>query len=475
MEPVLQMNMLKLKQGKFTKFTESSVYCKLYHGMAGEPPQIHCFEKQKSTEPESVLKVKSLSCVEKHNQVPKVVKARYENYLLVRGVGGQEMYLRTETRQQRDEWFDQLQRLLDHSQAGRYVELSRTRRNTENAQSRPPPRTDPRGKGSVKSSPASAQGIFKQELEQKVQSVRNSKLEQIADSEHKCCPCHHREIGHDGQEPVYQNIHWVKDLQQFHRDSNTSREALKQSADLYNDFHRIASLQSQVPEEDEYEPVYYGKPPGAEQSLEQRFSGVSVNSEEDSQEGPLPLRSLEPRKVPVEQSWPPSEPGSPSEEQEPSSACSNAFRLELEGKLNSRRLSTGLPQCTVPEPEASLCLPSPEEGRVDESYRDPTTMEAVYQNLPSRPTSRLRRANALPSKRQPPPPLPRPRQASESERKAKKLLKEKRQDSVEMGIPKEAMMRHGLGLRAVNDSILVTAVPPALKSHLFGWRSVGDG
>nr|XP_054765543.1 uncharacterized protein LOC129272418 [Lytechinus pictus] len=339
---------------------EQVVISKLFSVGIGKRPEIHLFTDG-SKEPDSIIKVKTFAVVQEGDEVPKIVKAKYDNYICVVGseTKGKPTYIRTDTREERDEWCRVLQTLMSmqttpHQQT---LEPHRGRTQTDATSDRPVISRARKG-ARTSTAPGSMRGIFRAELD-KVIKKRANQIESIdvdCDDSQFCCGRHHIEAAatnDDGQD-TYENVHHVHNLDDWRIKQQTSKQALKKTQELYQDFHKTNILQEQLGQpEDEYEtPVNFQN---FLPSTENRLSGFSTSSEESeggasAMSAPWSLRS---NKEPVESSWP-STPV-PSDESEPE------YHAELTNLKISKAESREESILCSKEPEASLCLDEQDE------------------------------------------------------------------------------------------------------------------
>eukprot|EP00057_Strongylocentrotus_purpuratus_P008681 XP_011663155.1 PREDICTED: uncharacterized protein LOC105437808 [Strongylocentrotus purpuratus] len=458
-----------LHKAGFLKRTdkEQLVMCKLVPRDIGERPEIQIFTDG-SEEPTSIVKVKSFAAVQERDIVPKIVKAKYDNYICITGSGSgaKPTYLRTYTRDQRDEWCSQLQALI-------------SRRTTPNQQPSQPyrerTRTDATSnrsavsrtrKGAAITAPGNVQGIFHDELD-KVVKKRVNPPESIKETDENpvCRGRPHLEAwtSHPArQEDTYENVPRVPNPKNWHRQQRTSKhkQALKKTQELYEDFHQTVVLQEK--QENEYETPDFRRDPLPES--DNRLSGCSTSSEESecgasAMSAPHSLHSC---KEPTESSWP-SSPAS-TDDSEP----------EFRNPPSSKTL----------EPKAGLCLVEPE---VEQIYENSSVIQMTTRTTPQRSASVRNDAKphvpprklSVPSlsARFAPPKLPEKNPAMKIETQCKKLKGEKLSGTATVRIAKTIIVRYLSMLNETRDSILVTDVPCELKDYFRvgdQWLKVND-
>ncbi|XP_030841909.1 uncharacterized protein LOC105442180 [Strongylocentrotus purpuratus] len=471
------------KAGGFLKDKEQLVICKLVPRDIGERPEIQIFTDG-SEEPNSIVKVKSFAAVQKDDLVPKIVKAKYDNYICITGSGSgtKPTYLRTDTREQRDEWCIQLQALMSikttpNQHAYQQLQPYRMRTKTDAASNRPAASRARRGAPTT--APGSMLGIFQDELV-KVVKQRVDPPEHVEETEESqvCCGRHHLETGasHDALcQHTYENIHYVHNKDDWRRQQQTSMQALKKKQELYQDFHLTKMLQEKPdPFEHVYEIPEFPRDPLPESA--NRLSGCSTSSEE-SEGGASVMsapQSLHSCKEPTESSWPPSP--TPSDDSEPecserSPPSSPTCTRELPGGRFSHQK----------EPEASMCL--------NEQIYENTTRTDSRTTTPPRPASVRNDANphvplrtsSMPSvtAKPVPPKPPKKSPAKKLETQCKKLKGEKLSGTATVRIAKTIIVRYlpMLSLNETRDSILVMDVPCELKDYFRvgdQWLKVND-
>eukprot|EP00057_Strongylocentrotus_purpuratus_P010103 XP_011664577.1 PREDICTED: uncharacterized protein LOC581923 [Strongylocentrotus purpuratus] len=345
MSGTTKSHMFLHKAGGFLKDKEQLVICKLASPGIEERPEIQIFTDG-SGEPNSIVKVKSFAAVQKGDLVPKIVKAKYDNYICITGSGSgtKPTYLRTDTREQRDEWCIQLRALMPNRTASNSQLTSQQpsqpyRERTHTDASSNKPSVSRTRKGAHITAPGSMQGIFHDELD-KVFQKRVNPQQPIEETDESpvCSGRHHLGAGasHDARcQDTDENVHHADECPMHQQ---TSRQALQKTQELYQYFHHTKTLQERADHsENEYEIPERRIDPSP--VFDNRLSGCNTSSEES--EGGA-LTSLHICKVPTESSWPPSP--TPSDESEPE--CSKTFTGEMPG---GRLLD-------IKEPEAGLCL-----------------------------------------------------------------------------------------------------------------------
>lgn len=453
------------------KDKEQLVRCKLVPCGTGERPEIQMFTDG-SEEPNSIVKVKSFAAVQEGDiNVPKIVKAKYDNYICITGSGSgaKPTYLRTYTRDQRDEWCSQLQALVSRRTTPNQQPY-RERTRTDATSNRPT--VSRTRKVAVITAPGNVQGIFHDELD-KVIKKRVNPPEPIkeTDDSHDCGR-HHLEAwaSHPArQEDTYENVPRVPNPKNWHRQQRTSKhnQALKKTQELYEDFHQTVVLQEKHDQfENEYETPEFRRDPLPES--DNRLSGCSTSSEESecgasAMSAPQSLHSC---KEPTESSWP-SSPAS-TDDSEPECPERNP------------------PSSKTLEPEAGLCLVEP---GVEQIYENTSVIQMTTRTTPQRSASvRIGAKPHVPPRklsvpsltaRFVPPKLPEKNPAMKIETQCKKLKGEKLSGTATVRIAKTIIVRclPMLSLNETRDSILVMDVPRELKDYFRvgdQWLKVND-
>nr|XP_054765541.1 uncharacterized protein LOC129272416 [Lytechinus pictus] len=365
------------------------------------------------------------------------------------------------------------------------LEPHRGRTNTDGTPNRPG--ISRARKGAPITAPGSVEGIFRAELGKVIEKRANQvdSIDEDGDGNQVCCRLHHIEAAaanDDGQD-TYENVHHVRNLNDFRRQQQTSKQALKKNQELYQDFHETKTLQEQLGQpEDVYEtPVSF---PNFVPTCrtENRLSGFSTSSEE-SEGGDSAMsapRSLHSNKEPVESSWP-STPV-PSDESEPEYPA-EPTNIKI-SKAESRKESILCPK----EPEASLCLDEHDEPIYVNAFplqRKPGTVISRTPTLGRTPRENACKPNVPErsmKKNQVPPKLPKRNLAKitqEIKDKCRKLKDEKLAGLAEVRVAKTTLVRNlqMLCLKKINDCILITYVPDELKDHFCTgdqWLKVND-
>ncbi|XP_030841962.1 uncharacterized protein LOC115924204 [Strongylocentrotus purpuratus] len=308
-------------------------------------------------------------------------------------------------------------------------------------------------------------GIFHDELDKVVKKRGNtSEPNEETDDSQVCCGRHHVEAGasHDAScQDTYENVHNVQNEDGWRRQQQTSKQALKKTQELYQDFHQTKMLQEKPDQfENLYEIPEFPWDPLPESF--NRLSGCSTSSGE-SEGGASVMsapQSLHSCKEPTESSWPPSP--TPSDDSEPECSEINPPSLQT--------CSRELPGGRFPhqkEPEAGLWL--------DEQIYENTSVIQRRPRTDSRTTKPSRSGfiwdDVNPHLQQ--------FKATMIEIQCKKLKEEKLSSTATVRVAKTIIVRNlsQLSLKEIRDSILVMDIPLELKDYFRvgdQWLKVND-
>nr|XP_054765545.1 uncharacterized protein LOC129272419 [Lytechinus pictus] len=244
--------MSRYKSGK-RKNKEHLVHCKLISHGAKKCPEVHLYTDRLSKEPNAVVQVSSVAAVSESDEVPKIVKARYDNYIAISDSKGKITYLSTNTREDKEKWFNLLQNLVSKTPTSNQESLPPYLERTQTVATSDRPPVSRARRGAPVTSPGTMQGIFHDELHKVLdRNISEPTASLVGEYEF-----HDSDLRKDfdkltvnDQSQEYENVNKVRKVEEWRR-----KQALKDTRDMYAFMHKTHQLQEDHNESGPYSEI----------------------------------------------------------------------------------------------------------------------------------------------------------------------------------------------------------------------------
>ncbi|XP_041477467.1 uncharacterized protein LOC121425472 [Lytechinus variegatus] len=238
--------MSRYKSGK-RKNKEHLVHCKLISHGAKNCPEVHLYTDSLAKEPSAVVQVSSVAAVRESDEVPKIVKARYDNYIAISDSKGKITYLSTNTREEKEKWCNLLQKLVSKTTTSNQESLQPYLERTQTVATSDRPPVSRARRGAPVTSPGTMQGIFHDELHKVLDRTMS---EPTASLDEEIYDCPDSEFRNDFDKLTLNVRKEVREEQEWRR-----KQALRDTRDMYAFMHKTHQLQEDHNESGPYSEI----------------------------------------------------------------------------------------------------------------------------------------------------------------------------------------------------------------------------